>query len=77
MGRLFLAALSLAVINPAAAQTMDRLYLMDCGHNAAKDQARWSPGVNVGQPIEMSAHACSSSIASNGYCGTPVQKMLA
>jgi N-acyl homoserine lactone hydrolase len=54
MGRLFLIGLLLAVVNPAAAQTIDRLYLMDCGHNSAKDQARWSPGVNVGKPIELS-----------------------
>ena len=41
---------------PAAAQsgTADRLYVMDCGHNAATDQSRWSPGVNVGKPIELS-----------------------
>ena len=39
---------------PAAAQTAERLYVMDCGHNSAKDQARWSPGVNVGKPIELS-----------------------
>ena len=32
----------------------DRLYVMDCGHNAALDQSRWSPGVNVGQPIDFS-----------------------
>lgn len=38
----------------AAAQTVDRLYIMDCGHNSAPDQARWSPGVNVGKPIELS-----------------------
>ena len=37
-----------------AAQTVERLYVMDCGHNAATDQARWSPGVNVGKPIELS-----------------------
>src|SRR5437660_1197170 len=43
-----------ALAGPAAAQTADRLYVMDCGHNAAKDQARWSPGVNVGKPIELS-----------------------
>jgi N-acyl homoserine lactone hydrolase len=54
MGRLFLIGLLLAVVNPAAAQTIDRLYLMDCGHNSAKDQARWSPGVKVGKPIELS-----------------------
>ena len=48
----------LAFAVPAAAQTSgkaaDRLYVMDCGHNAASDQARWSPGVNVGKPIELS-----------------------
>ena len=54
MGRLFLIGLLLAVVTPAAAQTIDRLYLMDCGRNSAKDQARWSPGVNVGKPIELS-----------------------
>jgi N-acyl homoserine lactone hydrolase len=32
----------------------DRLYVLDCGSNAALDQSRWSPGVNVGQPIELS-----------------------
>src|SRR3954451_24450954 len=36
------------------AQTVDRLYIMDCGPNAAPDQSRWSPGVNVGKPIELS-----------------------
>jgi glyoxylase-like metal-dependent hydrolase (beta-lactamase superfamily II) len=39
---------------PAAAPAADRLYVMDCGHNAAADQSRWSPGVNVGKPIELS-----------------------
>ena len=43
-----------ALAGPAAGQTAERLYVMDCGHNAAKDQARWSPGVNVGRPIELS-----------------------
>ena len=47
-------AIAVALSGPAAAQTVDRLYVMDCGHNAAKDQARWSPGVNVGKPIELS-----------------------
>jgi glyoxylase-like metal-dependent hydrolase (beta-lactamase superfamily II) len=41
---------------PASAQagTVDRLYVIDCGHNDAVDQSRWSPGVNVGKPIELS-----------------------
>ena len=54
MGRLVFAAMLLALVTPAAAQTAERLYLMDCGHNSAKDQARWSPGINVGKPIELS-----------------------
>jgi glyoxylase-like metal-dependent hydrolase (beta-lactamase superfamily II) len=49
------AAMSLVLpFAPATAQTATRLYIMDCGHNAATDQARWSPGVNVGKPIELS-----------------------
>jgi N-acyl homoserine lactone hydrolase len=53
---LFLLGLALAglVAQPVAAQTVDRLYVMDCGHNVAPDQSRWSPGVNVGKPIELS-----------------------
>lgn len=44
-----------AAQGPAAgAKPADRLYVMDCGHNAATDQSRWSPGVNVGKPIELS-----------------------
>jgi len=44
------------VVSAAIAQpgTAGRLYVMDCGHNAATDQSRWSPGVNVGKPIELS-----------------------
>ena len=50
-----LAAL-IGLATPVFAQTgtVDRLYVMDCGHNAATDQSRWSPGVNVGKPIELS-----------------------
>ncbi len=38
----------------AQTKGVDRLYIMDCGQNAALDQSRWSPGVNVGKPIELS-----------------------
>src|SRR2546430_2688230 len=31
-----------------------RLYVLDCGRNIGKDQARWSPGVKEGKPIEFS-----------------------
>ena len=33
---------------------IERLYVLDCGVNQAKDQSRWSPGVNEGKPIEFS-----------------------
>jgi len=39
---------------PAGAAGVERLYILDCGHISAKDQSRWSPGVNVGVPIELS-----------------------
>jgi hypothetical protein len=45
------ASIGLAAGSVAAQSgTIDRLYVMDCGHNAALDQSRWSPGVNVGKP---------------------------
>jgi len=54
MRTLLTIAILLGLTVPAAAQTADRLYVMDCGHNSAKDQSRWSPGVGVGKPIELS-----------------------
>jgi N-acyl homoserine lactone hydrolase len=39
---------------PAAAAGVDKLYILDCGQISAPDQSRWSPGVNVGVPIELS-----------------------
>ena len=60
--RILVVLATLAFALPAAgaafaqspAKTVDRLYVMDCGHNAATDQSRWSPGINVGKPIELS-----------------------
>jgi len=37
-----------------ASAGVQRLYVLDCGRNIGKDQARWSPGVNEGKPIEFS-----------------------
>src|SRR5215470_10392267 len=54
MRQLIVTAIFLASAAGADAQTIDRLYVLDCGHNSAKDQSLWSPGVNVGQPIEQS-----------------------
>jgi len=36
----------------ASADDVQRLYVLDCGRNLGRDQARWSPGVNEGQAIE-------------------------
>ena len=44
----------LAAVAGAQGGGVDRLYIIDCGHNASTDQSRWSPGVNVGKPIEFS-----------------------
>ena len=39
----------------ASAQTqgVDKLYILNCGEGTAGDISRWSPGVNVGQPMEF------------------------
>ncbi len=55
----WLFGMAAAVVLAAAPQAMaqsaaDQLYVMDCGHNAATDQSRWSPGVDVGKPIGLS-----------------------
>lgn len=33
---------------------LQRMYVLDCGRLIAKDQSRWTPGVNAGQPRELS-----------------------
>ncbi len=33
---------------------LKRMYVLDCGRLIAKDQTRWTPGVNAGQPRELS-----------------------
>jgi N-acyl homoserine lactone hydrolase len=51
-----LAAVALLAALPARAAEsgIERLYVLDCGENHGKDQARWSPGVNEGKPIVFS-----------------------
>ena len=48
--------LSVAAALNAGANTngLKRMYVLDCGRLLAKDQSRWTPGVNVGQPRELS-----------------------
>lgn len=50
---LLVALLGLLLAAPAFAQTttVEKLYVIDCGHGDAPDQSRWSPGFNVGVPL--------------------------
>jgi N-acyl homoserine lactone hydrolase len=52
----FIAAASIAALAsfPALAAGVDKLYVLDCGHISAADESRWTPGMNVGVPIELS-----------------------
>lgn len=40
---------------PAAASGVDKLYILDCGNGHAPDESRrWTPGFNIGKPIDIS-----------------------
>jgi glyoxylase-like metal-dependent hydrolase (beta-lactamase superfamily II) len=54
MKRIWLATLLLVAATGVRAGEVDRLYVLDCGWAHAVDQSRWSPGVNVGVPIDLS-----------------------
>src|ERR1700685_1987496 len=57
MKLVFLMATAFPVVfgaSAASAAGVERLYVLDCGRLSAPDQSRWSPGVNVGVPIELS-----------------------
>src|SRR5437016_13086576 len=47
-----LAALVLSV-GPSQAQTVEKLYVLNCGEGVAGDISRWSPGVNVGKSMDF------------------------
>jgi glyoxylase-like metal-dependent hydrolase (beta-lactamase superfamily II) len=38
---------------PAATAGVQRLYVLNCGEGVAGDVSRWSPGVNVGKPMDF------------------------
>jgi N-acyl homoserine lactone hydrolase len=52
----FAAATLVAILTAADvdASGLKRMYVLDCGRLLAKDQSRWTPGVNTGQPREFS-----------------------
>lgn len=58
--------LLLGVAN-AKAGNVDRLYVIDCGSAHAEDQSLWSPGVNVGVPIDYSDNCYLIHHTTEGY----------
>ncbi len=42
--------------NPGAKSGVDRLYVIDCGDGSGPDESRWTPGANVGRPIDFPGH---------------------
>jgi N-acyl homoserine lactone hydrolase len=56
--KLAIAALALSAAGAAHAQTsrpgVDKLYILNCGEGHSGDESRWSPGVNVGVPRDVS-----------------------
>jgi len=51
---LFLGALLLPI--QSWAQAPVKLYIFDCGEGHAADMSRWTPGVNVGTPLDVSGN---------------------
>jgi N-acyl homoserine lactone hydrolase len=46
---------------------VDRLYVIECGWAHAVDQSRWSPGINVGVPIDVSDNCYLIHHVQGGY----------
>jgi N-acyl homoserine lactone hydrolase len=47
-------------------KTVDRLYVLDCGQGHSNDESRWTVGVNVGKPIDISV-SCYLIHHASGY----------
>jgi N-acyl homoserine lactone hydrolase len=45
---------------------VDRMYVLDCGQGHANDESRWTVGVNVGKPIDISV-SCYLIHHADGY----------
>jgi N-acyl homoserine lactone hydrolase len=48
-----LSALSSQPVQAQAKPGVERLYILNCGEGVAGDISRWSPGVNVGKPMDF------------------------
>jgi N-acyl homoserine lactone hydrolase len=64
---LMAAALIASSAIAASAGQVDRLYVIDCGWAHGVDQSLWSPGVNVGVPIDFSDNCYLIHHSSEGY----------
>ena len=42
-----------AAPNPGVKSGVDRLYVIDCGDGSGPDESRWTPGANVGSPVDF------------------------
>jgi N-acyl homoserine lactone hydrolase len=42
--------------NPQVKSGVDRLYVIDCGDGSGPDESRWTPGANVGTPVDFPGH---------------------
>jgi N-acyl homoserine lactone hydrolase len=66
-----LAGLAMAIpvlaLTPSARGKVDRLYVIDCGSAHATDQSVWSPGANVGVPIDLSDNCYLMHHTTAGY----------
>ena len=67
MRSMFSALVLLVVAATSEAGEVDRLYIIDCGWAHATDQSRWSPGVNVGVPIDLSDNCYLVHHSREGY----------
>jgi N-acyl homoserine lactone hydrolase len=67
---LFAVATLLLLPNFASAQGkggIDKLYILDCGQGTAADKSRWTPGENVGVPMDVVDNCYLIHHTSQGY----------
>lgn len=56
-----------SAIAQTASSGADKLYVLQCGEGHSKDQSRWSPGINVGVPLDISDNCYLIHDGANGY----------
>src|ERR1700738_4230580 len=61
MKKVIIIVAAFAAISPAgtgwaqsSGKGVDRLYVLDCGQGHAPDESRWTVGVNIGKPVDIS-----------------------